>query len=145
MNPASIRNIGAFVSVAASVLPQAATGTVTGASVDRFALNNPMSCVLHGSLGAVSGAPAAVAVATKVQHAPDGATWSDYVPPGASAVAETATLTAADSDTALAIDLSSADRFIRAVTAVALTGGTSPSAIVATEIVLGGASLLPAV
>ena len=37
------------------------------------------------------------------------------------------------------------NRFIRAVTTPTLTGGTSPTILLATDIVLGGEALLPAV
>jgi hypothetical protein len=139
------RNIGALVSIATSVEPQSsAAATIDGASIDRAAHGMPLSCLMHQQLGAVSGAPSATSVQTSLQHAPDNATWSNYTDPDTDAVAQTAALTAANSENGLAVDLSNANRWIRAVTVVGFTGGTSPTALVAAELVLGGEPLLPA-
>jgi len=145
MGTALQHNIGAFVALVTAVSPQAASAAVNGASVDRALHNLPLSCVLHNIAGAATGAPSALSVVSKLQHSPDNSTWSDYIPPGASTVAVTPALTAASTDNSVAIDLSSANRFIRAVTTPTLTGGTSPTILLATDIVLGGEALLPAV
>jgi hypothetical protein len=145
MTPAFQHNIGAFVAVATSVLPQSsAAATVDGSSVDRFAHGHALSCVLHQVAGADSGTPTTVSVQTKLQHSADNSTWADYTPPGASSVAETVALTAASTENSVAIDLSSADQYIRAVTTVAFTGGTSPAIEVAADIVLAGEDRLAA-
>jgi hypothetical protein len=143
MTPANQHNIGAFVAVQTGVLPQAATAAVNGASIDRAAHNMALSCVLHQVLGAATGAPTGVSVVTKLQHSPDNATWADYTPPGASSVAVTPALTAVSTENSLAIDLASANRYIRPVTTPTLTGGTSPTILVAADVVLGGEQLLP--
>lgn len=146
MSIASQRNIGAFIGVVTSVAPQAATAeTINGTAIDRFAHNMPLSCVLHQVTGAETGAPTTASVQTKLQHSADDSAWSDYVQPGDSAVAETSALTAANKENSFAIDLSSASRFIRAVSIVAFTGGTSPTIEVAADIVLGGEAVNPAV
>ncbi len=144
MNPATQHNIGGFVVVATSILPQVATGNVNGSSIDRFAHNLPLSCVLHQLVGAASGSPTGVSVQTKLQHSPDNATWTDYLPPGSTTVAQTAVLTTASAENAAPVDLSSAARFVRAVSIITLTGGTSPSIVVGADIVLAGETLLAA-
>lgn len=144
MNTATQHNIGAYVVVATSVAPQAASASVNGSGIDRFAHNLPLSCVLHQVLGADSGSPSSFSVQTKLQHSPDDSTWADYDAPGSSTVAETAALTAVSTENSVAIDLSSADRYVRAVTTISFTGGTSPTIDVAADIVFGGEPLAPA-
>jgi hypothetical protein len=139
------RNIGALVAIATSVEPQSsAGGTINGISIDRATHQMPLSCVLHQQLGAVGGAPTTTSAQTTLQHAPDNSTWSNYTDPDTNAVAQTAALTAANSEDSVNIDLTNAYRWIRAVTVVGFTGGTSPTALVAAELVLGGEPLMPA-
>ncbi len=145
MNTATQHNIGAFVAVATSVLPQAATGTVNGSGLDRAAHNMALSCVLHQVVGAETGAPTAISSIAKLQHAPDNATWTDYDPPGPATVAETAALSAVSTENSVSIDLSSANRYVRGVALVTLTGGTTPTLEIAVDIVFGGETLVPAV
>lgn len=146
MNPATQHNIGAYVAVATSVLPQAATANVNGVWIDRFAHNLPLSCVLHQVTGAETGAPTGASVQTKLQHSPDnGTTIADYIPPGATTVAQTAVLSAVNTENSVAIDLSSANRYVRAVSLITLTGGASPTIEVAADIVFSGEPLEPAV
>jgi hypothetical protein len=83
-------------------------------------------------------------VQTKLQDSPDNSTWNDYKA-GTTTVQETAALTAASSENTAAIDLGGANRFIRAVTIVSFTGGTSPAILVAADIILGGERELAAV
>jgi hypothetical protein len=59
-------------------------------------------------------------------------------------VAQTPALTAANTDNALPVDLSSAFRYIRSVTTVAFTGGSGPAALVAADVILGGEPKLAA-
>lgn len=138
-------NIGAIVAEVTSVFPQSSTGaTIDGASIDRFAHQGALSCLLHQSVGAVSGSPSTVSVQSTLQHSPDNSTWTNYEPDGVT-VQQTAALTAATDENSVAIDLSSAYRYIRSVTVVAFTGGSSPAAVVQADIVLGGQQLAPAV
>lgn len=145
MNPSTQHNIGAFVAVATSVAPQAASGNVNGGGIDRFAHNLALSCVLHNVLGATSGAPSSFTSQAKLQHSPDDSTWTDYDPPGSATVAETVALTAASTENSVAIDLSSANRYVRAVALNTFTGGTSPTVLQTCDIVFGGEPLLAAV
>ena len=138
------RNIGSLVVPVTGVFPQnAAAGTINGASIDRVLHNLAGSCVLHQVTGAESGSPATASVLTKLQHSPDNSTWSDFQIN--STVQETAALTAANSENTAAIDLTAANRFIRPVTIVAFTGGTSPEIQVAAGVILGGERELAAV
>jgi hypothetical protein len=144
MSLAHIHNVGSFVVPVTSVFPESASaGTINGASIDRTLHNLPNSCVLHQVVGAESGAPTTTSVQTTLQHSPDNSTWSNYQI--GTTVQQTAALTAANSEDTAAIDLGGAYRFIRAVTAVAFTGGTSPAVLVAADIILGGERELAAV
>jgi len=140
----TLRNIGALIVPVTGVFPQnAAAGTINGASIDRTLHNMAASCVLHQLVGAESGSPTTVGVQTKLQHSPDNSTWSDYQIN--STVQETAALTAANSENTAAIDLTGANRFIRPVTIISFTGGTSPEIQVAAGVILGGERELAAV
>lgn len=143
MNVATQRNIGALLAVVTSVLPQAATAAVNGASIDRVSHSMAQSCVLHTVLGADTGSPTAISVVSTLQHSPDNATWTTYEPDGVTA-ATSAALTAVDTENSLAVDLTAADRYIRVVTTPTLTGGTSPAVQVAADVILGGENTLPA-
>ena len=144
MSLSHIHNVGSYVVPVTSVFPESASAsTINGASIDRTLHNLPNSCVLHQVVGAESGAPTTTSVQTTLQHSPDNSTWSNYQI--GSTVQQTAALTAANSENTAAIDLAGAYRFIRAVTAVAFTGGTSPAVLVAADIILGGERELAAV
>lgn len=139
-----IRNIGGMVGHVTDVLPQSAgAGSVNGTAIDRSAHNMPLSCLLHQAAGAVSGAPSTTSVQTKLQDSADGTTFADYLPDGVN-VAETAALSAQNTQNSAAVSLTSARRYIRAVTIVAFTGGTSPAVLVSAGLVLGGETILPA-
>lgn len=145
MNLAQQLNIGAFVAIVTSVSPQSsAAATVDGGTIDRAAHQLPLSCVLHQVVGADTGSPSAVSVQTTLQHSPDNSTWSNYTDPATGSTAQTAALTAVSTENVLAVDLSSAYRYIRAATVVGFTGGTSPTIEVAVDFVLGGENPLPA-
>lgn len=139
-----MKDIGELLDVVSSVLPQSSgAATLDGASVDRLAHGNALSCVLHQAVGAISGAPTTASVQTKLQDSADNSTFADYQIGGTTQ--ETAAATAQNGDQSVNIDLNGARRYIRAVTVIAFTGGTSPAALVAADLVLGGESELPAV
>jgi hypothetical protein len=140
----ALHNIGSLVVPVTSVFPQnAAAGAINGASIDRVSHNMANSCVLHQVVGADSGAPTTLSVQTKLQHSPDNTNWNDYQ---INAITqETAVLTAVNSENTAAIDLTGANRFIRAVAIVAFTDGSTPEVLVAADIVLGGERELAAV
>ena len=140
-------NIGGIVFPLSGVRPQSASaGTINGASIDRMAHEMPLSCVVHQNVGAVGGAPPTTSVITQLQDSADGSTFADYAPASANAVVQaTAAVTAANTDNSVSVNLSSARRYIRAVTTVAFTGGTSPTALVAAMVLLSGENLDQAV
>jgi hypothetical protein len=145
MNVATQRNIGALVSVVTSVQDAAATaGTVNGATIDRVSHSMTQSCVMHTVLISDAGGPSAISVQSTLQHSPDGANWSNYEPDGVNA-AQASALTAVATENSLPVDLTLADRYIRVSTVVTLTGGTSPTAAVVADLILGGENTLPAV
>lgn len=139
------RNIGSLLSTVTSVRPQAAfsAGAQNGVSIDRVAHSMAGCCVLHTGTGAASGAPTATSVTTKLQHSPDNSTWADYAPDGVNVA--TAAAVGASSDGSLSVDLTLANRYIRAVATVAFTGGTSPTVFATVDVILSGENTLAAV
>lgn len=140
MHP-SMNDIGSLVKTVKGIkVTNASAGTINGAAIDR---QNYGSCELHHAAGDATGTPTTRTVDTKLQDSDDGSTgWNDYNPSGSGSGAA-AQLTANDTEARKAIDLTGAKRYIRAVTVVAFTGGTSPAVPVAAAVVLGGATTLP--
>lgn len=139
-----IHDIGSMIRTITTVQPQSSgAATINGGSVDRAAHHMPMSCRLHQAVGAVSGSPSATSVTTKLQDSADGTTFADYTDPNTSAVPTTAAVTAQNTENGVSVDLSNARRYVRGVTTVAFTGGTSPAALVVSEMIFGGEALLP--
>lgn len=139
------RDINSLLSVATSVAPQAATASVNGSGIDRASHSMAGCCSLHTALGAVSGAPTSFSVQSKIQHSVDNATWSDYKPDGVNVAQDAAALTAASTEHQTGVDLTAADRYIRVVSTISFTGGTSPSVEVAADVILAGENTVPAV
>lgn len=139
------RNIGSMLSIVTSVLPQSsAAGTVTGSSIDRQAHSLAGCCVLHQVAGAVTGAPSAISIITKLQDSADNSSFADYKPDGVN-VATNVAITAASTENSLSVDLTLARRYIKAITTVAFTGGTTPAASIAADVILSGENTLAAV
>lgn len=131
------KNIAQLAQVAGSVRPQAAAaGTINGASIDRAKHGNALSAIMRTNVGATSGAPTSFTVQSQLQHAPDNATWTNYQPLGVNA--QGAANATANADENFAVNLSSAQRFVRVQTVVAFVGGTSPTVGVAADLVLSG-------
>lgn len=138
------KNIAALVHAAVSVAPQSSgAATVNGTAIDRALHGDAACCVLFTAVGDVTGAPTTTSVVSKIQDSADSATWADYEPDGSN-VATGATLTAANTSDGTGVDLSSARRYVRAVTTVAFTGGTSPAALIAASLILAGEDRLAA-
>lgn len=138
-------NVGALVNEVTSIFPAAtqAAATVNGSSIDRFAHQNPLSCVMRTTTGAASGSPTGISVQSTLQHAPDNATWTAFLYDGTHS-AQGAAITAADTDQNYAVDLALAYRYIRVSTVVSFTGGSSPSIFIEAGVILGGEQLLAA-
>lgn len=144
-NTAYQRNIGAFIATVTSVQPQSSVAaTLNGASIDRMAHSLPGTCVLHAAVGALTGAPTTTSVIAKLQDSADGTTFADFLPDGVN-VAVSPALTAATTEGSLSVDLTLARRFIRAVLAVAFTGGASPAASLVADVILSGENTLAAI
>jgi hypothetical protein len=140
--PAFMRNIGALIKSIKGINPaNAAAGTTNGAAIDRAGVQGKnffQSCVLKGACGAATGAPTTQSVNQKLQDSADGSTgWADI------AGAAIAALVADNTEAQVDVDLSGAKRFIRVVSLVAFTGGTSPAIPVSAEVILGPAMELP--
>lgn len=135
---ALLRDIGAYIKAVIGTVPLANTGTVVnGAAIDRLGFE---SCVLHTAGGSVTGSPTAQTLDSKLQDSIlSGGPWADISP----AVATTQ-LTADDTEAQVDADLSGVRRFIRVVQTVTLTAGTSPTWPVSSNVILGGASEVPA-
>ncbi len=138
----SFQNIGAFIHAHITLPPLAnAAGTRNGIAVDRLQPGGlAASVLLVRSTGATTGTPSATTLDVRLQSSADGSTgWVDVA---SGALPQKTTLTAAIGE--LDIDLSSAQRYLRAVEVNAFTGGTSPATPSGVDIILGGFSKLPA-
>jgi hypothetical protein len=135
----STRNIGEMIATVTSVAPQSFSGSsaVNGTGIDRYAHNDPQSCVLHLSTGALSGAPSSFSLTAQLQHAPDDATWTNF--------GGTVAVTAAATDASLNLDLSGAAEYVRVVVTPAFVGGASPAVLAQADLIFGGEQELPAV
>lgn len=132
------RNIGAFIRPAVGTLPQdASAGTINGAAIDRMSPGGTdesfESCTLQAVAGAATGSPSAQTVDSKLQESSDGSTgWTDITSAAVTQIA------ADDTQATVDVDLSGIKRYIRTVTVVAFTGGSSPTIPVAASVILGG-------
>lgn len=137
MHP-SRNDIGAYVATKFSLAPQsmAASATANGSSVDRLGAS---SAVLVGLAGAATGTPTGVSVTYKIQDSADGSTFADVT-----SITDDVELTAVSSAVELDVDLTGLRRYIRVVATTALTGGTTPTILVAGCLILGGQDTLPA-
>ncbi|MEE9140513.1 MAG: hypothetical protein V3U18_07020 [Alphaproteobacteria bacterium] len=137
MTFATQHDIGAEVKSVKGINPaDSAAATINGPAIDRSGF---LSAVLHHASGAATGTPTAQTVDSKLQDSADGSTgWADIT--GAAA----AQLTADDTDADVNVDFGTTKKFIRVVTTVGFTGGTSPTIPVAATVMLGGPDVLPA-
>ena len=129
-------NAGDYVKLQKGINPEdSIAATITGPAIDRIGFN---SLVLHTAAGAATGAPSAQTVDSKIQDsATSGGTFVDF------AGAAIATITADDSDAEKDVDLSGAKAFIKVITVVGFTGGTTPTIPVASTVALGGSEVEP--
>lgn len=123
-----------FVASAHNATAQAA-GTITGTAMDRMTTSGQqgfLSCVLHVSTGGSTGTPDSFSVAYAVEESADNSSWT-------AVSGATATITAANTQARVALDLSGRQRYIRASPTVTFVNGTSPTVVVAGVFVFGGA------
>lgn len=140
-----LTDINAYIKPVVANVPvaSAASATRNSAAIDR---QNYLSAVLVATTGAATGSPTGIAVDAKVQDSADGSTgWADYVDPTTEATAAIAPVTAVNTLGKTNVNLSGAKRYIRVVETVALTAGTSPTIGIASHVILGGATVTPAV
>lgn len=142
------KNIGAYLkSVIGTPAIASDAETVNGAAIDR---EGHQSCVLICQGGAATGSPTGQTANFKIQDdAASGGSYADYTPPqggqvGSPADAEITEQTADDFLVKLNVDLSGAKRYIRVVSVVTLTAGTSPLWPISSAILLGPKDELPA-
>lgn len=135
-------DVGAHVTPRIGTPVLADTGsTVNGTGIDRTTINTPLSVALVAQAGAVTGGPSAQTFDAKIQDSPDNSAWADFTDSNSNGA-----ITQQTADDAIAterVNLNAADRYIRAVTVVALTGGTSPTWPVSTALVFGGVDTVP--
>lgn len=139
-----VTNYGALVTAKAGLAPiSLAAGASNGGAIDRSGMQ---SAKLICSVGAATGSPSAQSVTTKLQDsATSGGTYVDYTDPDTGSVAACAAVIADDTAAEVNVNLKSAKQFIRTVETVAFTGGSSPEIVSAPLVILGGASVEPAV
>lgn len=122
------------ISVLPGNSPQAYTADGTGIVIDR---KGYLSAKVLLAIGAIGGEPSAASVKAVVYHG-DAANLSDaavFQPDGSNV--ETSSLSTADTNTSKYVDLTGAKRYIRLAFDTAFTGGTTPSIIIASAVVLG--------
>lgn len=137
-------DIGGLLEPAIGIAPLAySAGTTNGTGVDR--LNTPAgqvyqyySAMLSAHTGVTTGTPTTFTVDVKMQDSADNTTFADFKPDGAT-VAAVPTITAINTIARVNVNLTTARRYLRAVSVAAFVGGTTPTIAVAAQIVLGGA------
>lgn len=118
-----------------------AAGATNGTGVDRKGFN---FAILEAQTGAVTGAPSTQTLDAKIQHSATlGGTYSDFVP-GAAGSGAVAQITTVNTRKRKTIDLRGALPFVRVVSTVGFTGGTSPTLANVVTLQLAGADVLPA-
>jgi hypothetical protein len=129
--------VGTDITTSLQIAPvsKSNSGTASGAVLSRTGYK---SATFIFMAGAASGSPTAISVACKVQtgNEADGSDMADIS--GA-----TATITAENTAAEINVDLSGCKKYIRAYLTVTLTGGSSPSILVAAAAVLGDAKYKP--
>lgn len=118
------------------------TATVKGVAVDRTGY---LSATLAYIAGINPSVPTGFTVATKIQHS-DTTTDGDFVDfiTSIPTFGTAADLSAASVEKYWDLDLTGAKKYIRSVTVITFTGGSSPSAIWAETFILGDKNVEPA-
>jgi hypothetical protein len=116
-------------------------GTATGSAIDRTGFTQ---MTLVAAVGALTGTPTTTTVDAKVTHcATSGGTYVDWKPAGTAASGAITQMTAAGVGQK-EISLKGAFQFLKIVTVVAFTGGTTPTAPNSVLAILSGADTQPA-
>jgi len=121
-----------------TVRPQATDTAVEGGAIDTQGFSSAMAVVENG---AATGTPSSYTVDGKVQTSADGSTgWADIT--GATITQ----MTANNKSAQIRVDglnLGTNYRYIRLLITAAMTGGSSPKAVVSGHILLGRGESLP--
>lgn len=129
-----LSDIGALIGVRFQALPQAAEdGDIEGDAIDRLQIE---SCVIAHACGEATGTPDSYTVDTKLQHS-DTDVAEDFVDADLAADQLVGDSTSAYLD----VNLGPLKRYIRLVSTVAFTGGTSPAVPVVAVVILGGSEV----
>jgi hypothetical protein len=142
---ASTSNIGALIqtvgaSNAIQGYPPAALASSTDYG-DAITLDGAKSCTLTGLTGAATGTPTSYSVAYSLESS----ATSNFASPTAVA-ASTITLTADEKADEVDVDLNGltdGHLYLRVKVVASLTGGSSPKALCAANVALGGKGILP--
>lgn len=140
-----VTDVGATITHKAGLAPiSLSAGASNGGAINRSGMD---SCKLILSVGAATGSPTGQTADCKLQDSADGSTgWADYTDPSTSATAAVAQILDTDDAAAeVSVNLRSAKKFIRTVTTIGFTAGTTPAIVAAPSVILGGARVEPAV
>lgn len=130
------QDVGALGVGKRAISPQALSGTTAanGTGIDRSGFD---SVKILGSTGATTGTPSSFTVTYKLQDSSDNSTFTDVS-------GQSFTVTAADGENYLNVNLVGLQQYIRVVMTPAFTGGSSPTVLSQASVFLGGAAVLPA-
>jgi len=121
---------------------QGALSSLALTTVDTIDRTDFNSMVVSLNVGDVFGAPSAKSITAKVTHcATANGTYTDYTSDRSGAAL--LTITAANTSNTMEVDLQSAEKYIKIISAATYTGGSSPYTNRAVNVILGGAHTLP--
>jgi Flp pilus assembly protein TadG len=125
-----MRSLFASVLDKVSVYPQAASAEVDGSAVDTQGYNTAMAIITNG---AATGSPTSYTVDAKVQTCDTtNGTWADVT---GAAITQ---ITADNKSAQIRVDnVTSLKKYLRVMVTPAMTGGTTPKALISARILLG--------
>lgn len=134
-------DIGYNIAPRLGLAPDASTRSHSGAGIDRLGLG-ANSCELVVVTGSVDDTSVTIqTIDVKIQDSADDITYADYTDQfSAGAVAQVVT---ESSVATTAIDLRGADKYVRVVGTLSMTGGTAPTWPYGVAIVFGGFDVEP--
>jgi len=129
-------DLGAQIKANIGTNPKAASSEViNGDAIDRLGFNGALLVL---QVGSATGTPTTKSAAAKLQESTDGSTnWGDVSGAAISAI------TTNNQISHKSVSLKGCKRYVRAVTTVALTEGTTPALPVSATILLGGSDSEP--
>ena len=127
-------HLKAFVQHAAGT---AITAANNGTGLDKTGYEGG---IVVAQVGSTTGTPTSFTVTFKLQHSKDNSVWVDALDANQAAIS--GALTAAGA-LKLRIDATYLFKFIRVVATPVFVGGTSPTAVISSELLLGDTSFQP--